>query len=138
MPVGKMKQRFHELLGEVCQKILEIQKETSKDQTMSKQIEEYIQKNFQDADLNISITSQHFGLTPAYLSSIYKKQTGGSLLDYILTVRITHAEQYLDQGYSVVEVASMTGFRDSGTFIRAFKKKMGVTPGQLKKEKPGK
>ena len=59
-------------------------------------------------------------------------------MDYILTVRITHAEQYLDQGYSVVEVASMTGFRDSGTFIRAFKKKMGVTPGQLKKEKPGK
>lgn len=32
----------------------------------------------------------------------------------------------------------MTGFRDSGTFIRAFKKKMGVTPGQLKKEKAGK
>lgn len=138
MPVGKMKQRFRELLEEVCHKILEIQKETSQDQTMSKQIEEYIQKNFQDADLNISITSQHFGLTPAYLSSIYKKQTGGSLLDYILTVRITHAGQYLDQGYSVVEVASMTGFRDSGTFIRAFKKKMGVTPGQLKKEKPGK
>lgn len=138
MPVEKMKQRFHELLGEVCQKILEIQKETSKDQTMSKQIEDYIQKNFQDADLNISITSQHFDLTPAYLSSIYKKQTGGSLLNYILTVRITHAKEYLDQGYSVVEVASMTGFRDSGTFIRAFKKKMGVTPGQLKKEKPGK
>lgn len=133
MSVGKMKQEFRELLDEICRKILDIQKETSQDQTLSRKIQEYIQENYQDADLNISITSQHFDLTPAYLSSIYKKQTGGSLLEYINTVRITHAEQFLEQGYSVVEVAQMSGFRDSGTFIRAFKKKMGVTPGQLKK-----
>lgn len=133
MSVGKMKLEFQELLDEICRKVLDIQKETSQDQTLSKKIQEYIQQNYQDADLNISITSQHFDLTPAYLSSIYKKQTGGSLLEYINTVRITHAEQFLEQGYSVVEVAQMSGFRDSGTFIRAFKKKMGVTPGQLKK-----
>lgn len=134
IPVGKVKQHFREMLEKVCQKILEIQKETAKDQTLSKKIQEYIQENYQDADLNISITGQHFELTPAYLSSIYKKQTGGSLLEYINTVRISHAEQFLEQGYSVVEVAEMSGFRDSGTFIRAFKKKMGVTPGQLKKK----
>lgn len=134
MPVGKVKQQFREMLEKVCQRILEIQKETAKDQTLSKKIQEYIQENYQDADLNISITSQHFDLTPAYLSSIYKRQTGGSLLEYINTVRITHAQQFLEQGYSVVEVAEMSGFRDSGTFIRAFKKKMGVTPGQLKKK----
>lgn len=134
MPVGKVKQQFREMLEKVCQRILEIQKETAKDQTLSKRIQEYIQENYQDADLNISITSQHFDLTPAYLSSIYKKQTGGSLLEYINTVRITHAQQFLEQGYSVVEVAEMSGFRDSGTFIRAFKKKMGVTPGQLRKK----
>ena len=134
MPVGKVKQQFREMLEKVCQRILEIQKETAKDQTLSKRIQEYIQDNYQDADLNISITSQHFDLTPAYLSSIYKKQTGGSLLEYINTVRITHAQQFLEQGYSVVEVAEMSGFRDSGTFIRAFKKKMGVTPGQLRKK----
>lgn len=134
MSVGKTKKEFKKLLEDICQKILDIQRETSQDQTLSKQIQEYIQENYQDADLNISITSQHFDLTPAYLSSIYKKQTGGSLLEYINTVRITHAEQFLEQGYSVVEVAQMSGFRDSGTFIRAFKKKMGVTPGQLKKK----
>lgn len=134
MTTGKMKQQFHELLDKICQRILQIQKETAQDQALSKKIQEYIQENYQDADLNISITSQHFDLTPAYLSSIYKKQTGGSLLEYINTVRLTNAEQFLEQGYSVVEVAQMSGFRDSGTFIRAFKKKKGVTPGQLKKK----
>lgn len=134
MTMERMKQNFHELLEEICEKIQQIQKETAQDQALSKKIQEYIQENYQDADLNISITGQHFDLTPAYLSSIYKKQTGGSLLDYINTVRITHAEQFLEQGYSVVEVAQMSGFRDSGAFIRTFKKKKGITPGQLKRK----
>lgn len=134
MKTEEMQARFKELLEEICSRIRKLQKETAQDQTLSKKIQEYIQENYHDADLNISITSQHFDLTPAYLSSIYKKQTGGSLLEYINTVRITHASEFLEQGYSVVEVAQMSGFRDSGTFIRAFKKKMGVTPGQMKKK----
>ena len=48
-------------------------------------------------------------------------------------VRITKAEQLLKQGSSVTETAEKVGFRESGTFIRVFKKYMGVTPGQLKK-----
>lgn len=134
LPVNHMKDRFRKLTEEICGKILANQKKAAQDQTLSRKIQEYIQENFQNPDLNISITSQHFDLTPAYMSSIYKKQTGGSLLDYINTIRMDHAEQLLDQGYGVAEVASRSGFRDSGTFIRAFKKKKGVTPGQLKKK----
>ncbi len=134
MPAGKMKQRFRELTEEICKKIVERQKETSQDQTLSKKVQEYIMENYQDPDLNISITSQHFDLTPAYLSSVYKKQTGKSLLEYINMVRLASAEKLLEQGYSVVEVAAMAGFRDSSTFIRVFKKKKGMTPGQVKKK----
>ena len=129
-----MKQRFRELTEEICKKIVERQKETSQDQTLSKKVQEYIMENYQDPDLNISITSQHFDLTPAYLSSVYKKQTGKSLLEYINMVRLASAEKLLEQGYSVVEVAAMAGFRDSSTFIRVFKKKKGMTPGQVKKK----
>ena len=55
-------------------------------------------------------------------------------MEYINTVRLGCAEQLLEEGYSVVEVAAMSGFRDSSTFIRVFKKKKGMTPGQLKKK----
>lgn len=132
--IGETKALFQQNLNEICEKVSEIQKAVSQDQTLSKKIQEYIQENYRDPDLNISIASQHFGMTPSYLSSIYKKQTGGSLLEYINTVRINHAEEFLNQGYAVVEVAQMAGFRDSGTFIRVFKKKKGITPGQLKKK----
>ncbi len=134
LPVEQVKSQFEALLDQICEKVLELQKETSRDRTLSIKVQEYICEHYMDPDLNISITSQYFDMTPAYLSSIYKKQTGGSLLDYINTVRIEHAEQLLMEGKSVVEVAERTGFRDSGTFIRAFKKKKGITPGQLKKK----
>lgn len=134
LPVEEVKRQFENLLNQICKKVLELQKETSRDRTLSRKVQEYIDGHYMDPDLNISITSQYFDMTPAYLSSIYKKQTGGSLLDYINTVRIEHAAQFLTEGKSVVEVAELAGFRDSGTFIRAFKKKKGITPGQLKKK----
>ena len=44
------------------------------------------------------------------------------------------AEELLKKGVSVSEAAERSGFRDSAGFIRAFKKKKGITPGQLKRE----
>lgn len=133
-PLEEVKEQFKALVTQICQKVWQLQRENSQDKTLSKKVQSFIQENYQNPDLNISITSQHFDMTPAYLSSLYKKQTGGSLLDYINTVRMEHAERLLEEGKSVVEVAELTGFRESGTFIRAFKKKKGMTPGQFKKK----
>lgn len=132
-PISELKGQFFDAIDIICQKIADEQKRMAGDDLLSQKIELYIQESYQDPDLNISITSQHFNMTPAYLSSIYKKQTGRSLLDYINSVRIIHAERLLMEGKGVMEAAQMTGFRDCGTFIRVFKKKKGITPGQIKK-----
>lgn len=133
-PIPELKKRFYEAVDLICDRIAEEKKKVDGDNSFSQNVEAYIQENYSNPDLNISITGQQFRMTPAYLSSIYKKQTGKSLLDYINSVRIDHAEQLLLEGYSVIEAGQMTGFGDSGTFIRVFKKKKGVTPGQLKKQ----
>ncbi len=131
---AEIRKRFRKLMEEICGRIQEKKQKNDQDNTLSRRIEEFIRENYRDPDLNISITSQHFDITPAYMSSIYKKQTGGSILDYINTLRISRAQELLENGCSVVEAASQTGFRDSGSLIRAFKKKTGVTPGQFKKK----
>lgn len=99
------------------------------------EVNKYIQENFGNPDLNVSQIGQHFHMTPAYLSSIYKKSTGESLLRVLNQARIDAAEKLLAEGVSVVETAERAGFRDSSTFIRAFKKATGTTPGQLKNSK---
>lgn len=133
--ISHMRRQFEELVKQICEKIRGIQQENANDHSLSRKVEKYILENYNDPDLNISITSQYFALTPAYLSSAYKKQTGESLLEYINKVRIDNAKRLLTENYSVAEVSEMAGFRDSGTFIRVFKKKVGMTPGQYKKEK---
>ena len=133
LPVGELKSRFQVIVEQICSRILEMRKNTEKDHVLSNRIEAYIQENYEDPDLNISQLGQQFDMTPAYLSSLYKKQTGMGLLDYINSARIEAAEQLLLNGASVVEAAQAVGFRDSGALIRVFKKKRGVTPGQLKK-----
>jgi AraC-like DNA-binding protein len=134
LPVGELKRRFGKLVDQICDKIESLQREEENDNKLSKKVQAYIQENYQDPDLNISMVGQSFGMTPAYLSTIYKKQTQESLLDYINKFRLAEAERLLREDHSVVEVAQMVGFRDSGSFIRVFKKKMGFTPGQLKKK----
>lgn len=120
---------------EICRKICEIRKATADNFNLSKEVEAFIDSNFMNPDLNISIASQHFDRSPAYLSNIYKKQTGRSLLEYINMKRIVYAETLLKEGVNVVEAAEQSGFRDSGGFIRTFKRYRGITPGQLKTAK---
>lgn len=97
------------------------------------QVIEYVQNNYQNPDLNISITALHFGITPSYLSALFKEQTGLNLLEYINHTRVEQAKKLLEEGCSLTEVCEKTGFRSSGALIRVFKKITGITPGQMKK-----
>lgn len=119
------------MVEKLCQRIQRGYEEVDTNH-LSKQIVAYINKNFRDPDLNISMTGLHFDMTPAYLSSLFKVQTGESLLDYINQVRIEEAKILLDEGYSVVDIAEKVGFRNSGALIRVFKKVVGITPGKYK------
>lgn len=131
MPLDKIKETFGEAVDKLC-KSSDNSKECGQNQQLCEKLQKYIQENFSDPDLNISQTGLHFHMTPAYLSSIYKKYTGESLLKVINQTRIDEAEKLLAEGINVVEVAERVGFRDSSTFIRTFKKFTGATPGQLK------
>jgi AraC-type DNA-binding domain-containing proteins len=119
-------------VSKICEKAKE-QSERADVPQLSKSIKDYVESNYRDPDLNISLTALHFNMTPSYLSVIFKEETGLGLLDYINTIRIEECKKHLLDGVSVVEIADMTGFRGSGALIRVFKKLTGITPGQYKK-----
>lgn len=132
MPAGELKDKFRKLTEQICGSISEMKLETEKQGKFQEDIDAYIKANFRDPDLNISLLGQHFNITPAYLASLYKKEAGRSPLEYINTLRIDEAEMLLQQGKSVTMAAVEVGFRDSSALIRVFKKKKGITPGQVK------
>ena len=96
------------------------------------EIRDYISANYTDPDLNISQAAIHFGITPSYMSKIFKMETGKSLLAYISEVRICAAKELLEEGKTIAQVAEEAGFRDSAALIRIFKKNVGMTPGQFR------
>jgi AraC-like DNA-binding protein len=91
-------------------------------------IQNYIIKNIDDQDLNISTIAEYFSLHPFYLSKIYKEKNGEGILDTITKIRIKKAKELL-QKYTVKEVAKKVGYTNTRTFTRGFKKLEGMTPG---------
>ncbi|MGN0983876.1 MAG: helix-turn-helix domain-containing protein [Gemmiger sp.] len=116
----------------LCGRVQLLKGSTSTTRALCDRVEQYIKENYADPDLNISRVGQHFDLTPTYLSSQFKKETGVALLAYISNVRVEAAKPLLAKGLSVAKIAEQTGYRDSGSLIRVFKKVTGMTPGQYK------
>ena len=127
-----MRQSFHEIIDRICTST-EQPAQSRQGTPLSAVIQEYVEEHYADPDLNVSQIAYHLHMTPAWVSATFKKQTGKSLLGAIKQVRIQSAKKLLTEGYSVLEVTKMTGFRESTTFIKIFKAGTGVTPGQWRK-----
>ena len=114
----------------------EEQKQSSR---LSDHVREYVNHHYGSADVNVNMLGDHFGMTPSYLSKIFKKETGGRLSEYISSVRIAAAKQLLEgTTKSIADISTQVGYIDSNAFILAFKKKEGITPGQYRANFQGK
>ena len=68
-----------------------------------------------------------------YLARCLKKYTGLSPLQYLHELQINKAKSLLENtGLSVSEIGMQVGIENTNYFIRLFRKRMGVTPGQYR------
>ena len=73
--------------------------------------------------------AEHVRLSRSYLSDLYSKETGESLIETLSHIRIEEAQRLLKSGgKKMYEIAEIVGFADSKTFARAFKRIAGCTP----------
>ena len=69
------------------------------------------------------------GITPNYLSSLFKKQLGQNFMDYVNATKINCACTLLRGGkHLVYEVSHMLGYDNAYYFTKVFKRYMKVTP----------
>lgn len=130
--VEGMKKIILEVALAACQYGKQPSKEASP-YSIEKQVNAYIEENYSDADLNGAKLGQVFNMTPAYLSKLYKKETGYSVLYTLNTTRIEAAKRLLEETeLSVSDISGKVGYLYSNAFIRFFKKQTGITPGQYK------
>lgn len=74
-------------------------------------------------------------VSPSYLSSLFKQETGSTLIDYINTQRVKRAAQQLTTtDRSISEVAEEMGILDVNYFAKIFKRTFGMTPTRYRRE----
>ena len=89
-----------------------------------------------EEDLSLGEVARGFGITPEYLSSIFRKSTGRNFKEYLTDIRIENACRLLQQReMKVSDVARLAGFDKADYFGKVFKNRMHMTPGQYQKSK---
>ncbi|KKI90225.1 hypothetical protein WQ54_19775 [Bacillus sp. SA1-12] len=127
----KLEQTITSLFEELLENIQEQTKKT--DLSVADQLMNFIHENFQ-RDLSLSDLAEHFNLTSSYVSRVFKEQTGENFKEYLNLYRVEKAKEILSaQDVKINQVASMVGFNNVNTFIRTFKKYVGLSPGQYEK-----
>ena len=75
------------------------------------------------------------GITPNYLSSLFKRQLGQNFMDYVNATKVKYACALLrDGGHMVYEVSHMLGYDNAYYFTKVFKRYMKMTPTEYQTE----
>lgn len=98
---------------------------------------QYIQSNIYYPDrLRVDAIAKALSISAHYLSRYFKKHTGETLQEYILSYKFTLIGNRLrNSNLRMKEIADEFGFTDKSHMSRAFKKYKGVNPSDFKKNR---
>lgn len=89
-----------------------------------------------NTNLTLNSLAQQLHVSPSYLSTLFKKETGQAFTEYLTQQRLAFAKKLLrETDLPVNVVAAECGIADNSYFARIFKARMGMTPAQYRADK---
>ena len=97
------------------------------------QIKLYIMENSQQ-NISLEMLSDKVGLSPIYISKMFKEKFGINYIEYLTECRIEKAKKMLaDPEKSIKEITLEIGYHEPNYFSKVFKKMCNVTPREYRK-----
>ena len=97
-------------------------------------IKDYILENYR-GNISLEEICDAVFLSPNYASKIFKDDEGMTIMDYVVKVKLEEAKRLLRiPGISVEDIAEKLGYSDPSYFTKVFRRKIGVTPTQYRKQ----
>ena len=97
--------------------------------------QKYIVENLEN-NVTLSETANICHVSASHLSRLFIKETGEGFSVFVSNAKIEKAKEWLEtEDWSVSDIGYRLGFNETGYFIRAFKKKVGMTPGIYRKHR---
>ena len=121
---------FSKMISIVCREIQETQTEVKTNYVY--QIKKMIDENY-GFGMSLNYLAEQLGTNPSYISRIIKEKTGSNFISLLTERRMQKAVELLTStDLSVKEIAEQIGYSNSYYFIKIFKEKTGVTPGEYR------
>ncbi|PGB02694.1 helix-turn-helix domain-containing protein [Bacillus toyonensis] len=84
-------------------------------------------------DITLNTLAEIVTLNPSYLSSLFKKEVGISLNEYIQRAKVDESKKLMTYTrHSISEISTLLNFHDQSHFTKVFKKHTGISPKQFK------
>ena len=94
----------------------------------------YIAHNYQE-NLKLGTLAELFGYNSSYLGKVFTKATGKNFNSYIDEVRIENSKKLLlEKKLKVYEVAQRVGYTNVDYYHKKFKKYVGISPAEYRKQ----
>lgn len=101
--------------------------------TLYSRIMAYINRNFCNR-ITLSDIAKECCCSVSAVSHTFKKYSGCSVNNYIITMRMIKAKVLLlSSGFPIRDISEMTGFSDSNYFTNTFRNFYGISPGKYRK-----
>lgn len=101
--------------------------------TVARRLKQYVLAHSSE-DLSLERMAAEVGLSPFYVSKIFKEEIGVNYIDFLTECRIEKAKTLLlDPTINLKAIAFEIGYHDPNYFSKVFKKSSGLSPSEYRK-----
>lgn len=100
---------------------------------MAESIKEYLEENVFENYTLMDICN-HYNMSKSYICRLFKNETGRSIIDYYIDLKITKAKLLIRKGeLNFTQISEKLGYASIHHFTRSFKSKTGMSPSVYEK-----
>lgn len=127
--------KVREWIKSICIKIrsyISQERQDSCKQIVSDAVE-YLKENYSDSEITIDKVCKMLHISPAYFSSLFKKETKLTFVNYLTHIRMEAAKELLrSTNLKTFEIAKKVGYSEPNYFSYCFKKNFGISPSEYR------
>jgi len=127
----EMKENVLHIFHQLCEQIYSYNENGGYRQYI--EVRDYVKAHYLDQNLSLTSIAEVFGLSDKYLSFLYKKNGGVNLAAEIENLRLNYAVELMeDDSKSLADISLASGYSNSNSFYKAFKRVYGLSPSQYR------
>jgi AraC-like DNA-binding protein len=101
---------------------------TAADDAVGREMLRFVNANLTE-DISLCDVASVVHLSNTQVNRVFKRLTGTTVYDYVLSKRLTMAEGLIEGGEGAMEASRRCGFKDYSSFYRLYKKRKGEIGG---------